>query len=70
MSIVSAEQLGHAFNDYWLFKNLTFGIQQGQRVALVGINGAGKSTLLKLLAEKITPTEEWQEAVKKHLDKL
>ncbi|MBU0697251.1 MAG: ATP-binding cassette domain-containing protein, partial [Bacteroidetes bacterium] len=47
----------HAFNDYWLFKNLTFGIQQGQRVALVGINGAGKSTLLKLLAEKITPTE-------------
>ncbi|MBD3748424.1 MAG: ABC-F family ATP-binding cassette domain-containing protein [Sphingobacteriales bacterium] len=57
MSIVSAEQLGHAFNDYWLFKNLTFGIQQGQRVALVGINGAGKSTLLKLLAEKIKPTE-------------
>lgn len=57
MSIVSAEQLGHAFNDYWLFRNLTFGIQQGQRVALVGINGAGKSTLLKLLAEKIKPTE-------------
>ena len=57
MSIVSAEQLGHSFNDYWLFKNLTFGLQQGQRVALVGINGAGKSTLLKLLAEKIKPTE-------------
>ncbi|MRX47559.1 ABC transporter ATP-binding protein [Pedobacter puniceum] len=57
MSIVSAEQLGHAFNDYWLFRNLTFGIQQGQRVALVGINGAGKSTLLKLLAERILPSE-------------
>ena len=57
MSIVSAEQLGHAFNDQWLFKNLTFGIQQGQRIALVGINGAGKSTLLKLLSEKIKPTE-------------
>lgn len=57
MSIVSAEQLGHAFNDHWLFKNLTFGLQQGQRVALVGINGAGKSTLLKLLAEKIKPSE-------------
>jgi len=57
VSIVSAEQLGHSFNDYWLFKNLTFGLQQGQRVALVGINGAGKSTLLKLLAEKIKPTE-------------
>jgi ATP-binding cassette subfamily F protein uup len=57
VSIVSAEQLGHAFNDHWLFKNLTFGIQQGQRIALVGINGAGKSTLLKLLSEKIKPTE-------------
>ena len=57
MSIVSAEQLGHAFNDQWLFKNLTFGIQQGQRVALVGINGAGKSTFLKLLSEKLKPTE-------------
>lgn len=57
MSIVSAEQLGHSFNDQWLFKNLTFGIQQGQRVALVGINGAGKSTFLKLLSEKLKPTE-------------
>ena len=57
MSIVSAEQLGHAFNDQWLFKNLTFGLHQGQRVALVGVNGAGKSTLLKLLAEKIKPSE-------------
>ncbi|RKD20308.1 ABC transporter [Pelobium manganitolerans] len=57
MSIVSAEQLGYAFNDYWLFKNLTFGLQSGQRVALVGPNGAGKSTLLKLLAEKIKPLE-------------
>lgn len=57
MSIISAEQLGHAYNDNWLFKNLTFGIQQGQRVALVGINGAGKSTLLKLLAERFKPSE-------------
>jgi len=57
VSIISAEQLGHAYNDHWLFRNLTFGILQGQRVALVGINGAGKSTLLKLLAEHFKPSE-------------
>jgi len=49
--------LGHGYHDEWLFKNLTLGINSGQRVALVGINGAGKSTLLKLLAERFPPLE-------------
>jgi len=57
MSILSGEQLGHAFNDNWLFKDITFGIAKGQRVALVGINGSGKSTLMKILCEKIAPSE-------------
>lgn len=57
MSILSGEQLGHVFNDTWLFKDLTFGIAKGQRVSLVGINGSGKSTLLKILAGKIVPKE-------------
>ena len=49
--------MGHGYHDEWLFKNLTLGINSGQRVALVGINGAGKSTLLKLLAERFPPLE-------------
>ncbi|MHC8948731.1 ABC-F family ATP-binding cassette domain-containing protein [Sphingobacterium hungaricum] len=57
MSILSTEQIGHSFNDKWLFKGLHFGLQKGDRVALVGINGTGKSTLLKLLAEQFLPTE-------------
>lgn len=57
MSILSTEQLGHTFSDKWLFKNLTFGLQKGDRIALVGINGTGKSTLLKILAGKIIPIE-------------
>ena len=57
MSIISTEQLGHSYNDKWLFKNLHFGLQKGDRVALVGINGTGKSTLLKILAEIESPTE-------------
>ncbi|TDS14834.1 ABC-F family ATP-binding cassette domain-containing protein [Sphingobacterium paludis] len=56
MSIISTEQLGHSYHDKWLFKNLHFGLQKGDRVALVGINGTGKSTLLKILAEIESPT--------------
>ena len=54
---LSAENLGQSFHDHWLFKNLTIGINRGQRVALVGVNGAGKSTLLKLMSGKFAPTE-------------
>ena len=57
MSILSGEQLGHAFNDNWLFKDLTLGIAKGQRMALVGINGSGKTTLLRILAERLKPNE-------------
>lgn len=50
MSIISTEQLGHSFNDNWLFKDLYLGLNKGDRVALVGINGTGKSTLLRILS--------------------
>ena len=56
-TLIAAEGLSHGYHDEWLFKNLTLGINSGQRVALVGINGAGKSTLLKLLAERFPPLE-------------
>lgn len=56
MSILSTEQLGHTFNDNWLFKDLYFGINKGDRVALVGINGTGKSTLLRILSGLLSPS--------------
>lgn len=57
MSILSVERISHTFGDRWLFKDLTFGLQKGDRVALVGINGTGKSTLLKILSGKTIPIE-------------
>ena len=56
MSILSTEQLGHSFNDNWLFKDLYFGLNKGDRVALVGINGTGKSTLLRILSGILQPS--------------
>jgi ATP-binding cassette subfamily F protein uup len=55
VSILSTEQLGHSFNDSWLFKDLYLGLAKGDRVALVGVNGTGKSTLLKILSGHLSP---------------
>ncbi|HXA02193.1 MAG TPA: ABC-F family ATP-binding cassette domain-containing protein [Cytophagaceae bacterium] len=57
MNFLSAESLAKSYNEKWLFKNLSIGISQGEKIALVGINGSGKSTLLNILAGKITPDE-------------
>ncbi len=57
MSILSTERLGHSYHDRWLFKDLHFALQRGERTALVGANGAGKSTLLGILSGAIDPSE-------------
>jgi len=56
VSILSTEQLGHSFNDNWLFKDIYFGLEKGDRVALVGINGTGKSTFLRILSGILSPS--------------
>ena len=57
VSILSTENVGHHYQDNWLFRGLTFGVQRNERIALVGKNGVGKSTLLKILAGIEAPKE-------------
>lgn len=50
MNNLSVENLAKNYDERQLFENLTFGLEQGQKAALVGVNGCGKSTLLKIIA--------------------
>jgi ATP-binding cassette subfamily F protein uup len=49
MNHLSVENLSKSFGLKKLFKNVTFGLNQGDKVALVATNGKGKSTLLKMI---------------------
>ena len=49
-SCLQVENLTKSFGDKCLFENISFGIADGQRIALIAKNGAGKTTLLSILA--------------------
>ncbi|MFN5555952.1 MAG: ABC-F family ATP-binding cassette domain-containing protein [Chryseotalea sp.] len=53
MNYLSAENLSKTYHDRWLFREITLGIGQGEKLAFVGNNGVGKSTLLKILTGEI-----------------
>ena len=57
MNLLSVEGVGKTFQDKAIFENISFGINQGQKIALIAKNGSGKTTLLKVIAGEITPDQ-------------
>lgn len=55
VNYLSAENIGKSFGVRTLFSGLTFGIEQGEKVAFVAKNGTGKSTLMKILCGREQP---------------
>lgn len=45
------------YKEFWALKDVSFQLQKGDRLGILGLNGAGKSTLLKVIAGVLKPTE-------------
>ena len=50
--MISVNQMSFYFGGQDIFENISFQINPGDRIGLVGRNGAGKTTLLNLLSKK------------------
>src|SRR5659263_121069 len=55
MNILSMENVTKGFTEKILFENVSFGINDNDRIGVVGINGTGKSTFLKLVSGSMEP---------------
>ena len=57
MIILSLQKIKKVFGGKEVLNDITLSLQQGRRMALVGVNGSGKSTLLKIIAGKESADE-------------
>lgn len=57
MNYLSAENISRNLGERWVFKNLFFGLQKGEKVALIGKNGTGKTTLMESIMGMQSPDE-------------
>ena len=55
MNILNIEHLTKTYGDKILLNNVSLGINEGDRIGVIGVNGSGKSTFLKMIANLVEP---------------
>ena len=65
MNYLSVENLGKNYGERILFESLTFGLSQGDKMALIANNGTGKSSLLKIIASEDDIADEGSVTLRK-----
>lgn len=55
--IIKALKRELKYNEFWALKDVSFTLEKGDRLGILGLNGAGKSTLLKVISGVFKPTE-------------
>ena len=57
MNIINIDHISKIFGEKVIFEDASFGIQQGDKIGIVGINGTGKSTVLRMIAGEEEPDQ-------------
>lgn len=57
MNILNIEHVSKLFGDKWIFDDISCGIQEGEKIGIIGINGTGKTTLLRIISGEEEPDQ-------------
>ena len=59
MILISAQDVQKSFGTHEVLKGVSFSLQKGEKMGLVGVNGCGKTTLMRIISGETKRTAAW-----------